>query len=235
MAGRPGLRELTVTEDSLIALADLPPGEPSLLNRRSHRRFGTEPIAFEEFSGFLATVRQYQHPEGPRSNYASADGLYPVQIHLHVKDGRVRGVPAGSFCYRPDLHSLVPLQPGQQFTRDQHAPVNRVPYDEAAFSVFLVGELAAIEPICGELGGQFSLLEAGYIGQLLMTTAAAHGLGTCPIGTVDTDAVTDLLRLGPTHHLLHSLLVGPAEPDPDGSGAAGSGSADDEIWEEGEL
>jgi len=69
--------------------------------------------------------------------------------------------------------------------RHAHNGPNMAIFEQAAFALFSIGELSAIEPIYGEWSKDFCYLEAGYIGQLLMDTAPDFELGLCPIGKLD--------------------------------------------------
>ncbi len=115
----------------------------------------------------------------------------------------------GTYYYRPLDHALVPLRPHAEISRDIHVPfVNAPVFDEAAFSVLLIAQLAAIVPAYGEDSLHFATLEAGLITQLLETEAPACGLGLCQIGAIDFPKIRELFALDPTHVLVHSLLGG---------------------------
>jgi acyl carrier protein len=61
----------------------------------------------------------------------------------------------------------------------------------------------------GELARDFSLLEAGYMSQLIMMEAARMGgLGLCPIGDMKFDPIRPLFHLDDNDILLHSFLGG---------------------------
>jgi len=62
------------------------------------------------------------------------------------------------------------------------------------------------------LGWEFGLLEAGYMGQLLMQEAPEYRLGLCPIGLLEFAPIKTLLGLSETHLLAHSFLGGAIEP-----------------------
>jgi len=148
----------------------------------------------------------------PKYRYPSAGDLYPVQVYLYVKPECIEGLAGGTYYYHPSKHELLRLSSEARLDRDLHAAHNRAIFDESAFSLFLVGQLNAIAPLYGEQSRDFCLLEAGYLGQLLMTAAPAAGLGLCPIGGLDFERVRPWLALDTGHEPLHSLLGGcPAE------------------------
>ena len=132
-----------------------------------------------------------------------------MQTYLHVKPERISGVPAGTYYYRPTEHRLVLLSASASIDRNIHGRfVNRPIYDEAAFSIFLIAQLAAIGPMYGEHSVDFATLEAGYMSQLLMMSATECQIGLCPIGILDFQRIRHLFALEEKHQLVHSLLGG---------------------------
>jgi hypothetical protein len=78
----------------------------------------------------------------------------------------------------------------------------------AAVSLLLIGDLAAIRPLYGELSEALLQTEAGSISQLLGDVAAAEGLGLCAIGWMDIAPLRAGLRLSPDHIFLLAMLGG---------------------------
>jgi pyochelin synthetase len=177
--------------------------------RRSHRKFSLKPVGFAEFSKFLSCLRQIIVDGKPKYLYASPGGLYPGQVYLHVKPGRVERIEAGTYYYHPVQHRLIVLTPNVDLDRNIHVPfVNTPIFDEAAFSIFQVVALRAIVPSYGERSIHFATLEAGLIAHLMESSARANGIGLCQIGTIEFDKIRHLFALEQDHVLIHSLLGG---------------------------
>ena len=214
-AAATALRELPAAGGVELAAPELGTAtvEADFLSRRSWREFGAEPVAAAALGLLLACLRQLRigsHPR-PKLRYGSAGSLYPVQVYLHVVEGRVRGLAGGTYYYHPEAHRLVPLALGARLDAAMHAPVNRATFAGAAFSLFLVGRMDVVAPHYGERARHYALLEAGAMAQLLETSATAHGLGLCQIGELDFAAVRPLLDLDGGDELLHSLVGGHIE------------------------
>jgi SagB-type dehydrogenase family enzyme len=218
----PGLRSFPDRE----SLA-LPAGEgleDLYRTRATHRVFAQQPVPLAAVAGLLAALRRAPGTK-PKYLFPSAGALYPVQTYLHVKAGRIDGLGAGTWYYHPAEHRLVPLVPGADLDPGIHDPfVNRPVEAEAAFTLFLIADLAAIAPIYGAPALHYALLEAGAMLQLLLMVAPDRGLGLCPIGQVDFPRVRGLFDLGPSHVLLHTVLGGGLDPEresaPEGLGEA---------------
>jgi hypothetical protein len=95
-----------------------------------------------------------------------------------------------------------------------HEPfINRGPFEKAAFSLFLIAQLNAIEPLYGEHALRFCTIEAGLIAQLLETEGPRQGIGLCQIGWLDFDRIRDRFLLDEGHRFIHCLIGGPMAAD----------------------
>jgi acyl carrier protein len=80
--------------------------------------------------------------------------------------------------------------------------------EEAAFAVFLIARLAAIEPLYGERARHFATLEAGLMTQLLETAAPDYSVGLAQMGGLRFEAVRRRFALDESCELVHTLLGG---------------------------
>ena len=182
--------------------------DPRALERASHRSFVQRPIELERFASLLSCLRVSLVDGKRKWAYASAGATYSVQTYVHARAGAVEGLPGGSYYYGADDHQLVEIARGVELDRRAHFISNRVAFDAAAFSLFLVCDVSAIAPLYGSKSLPFTLIEAGLMSQLLEMSAASCGLGLCQIGDVEVGPALELLRLGEGHVLLHSLVGG---------------------------
>jgi amino acid adenylation domain-containing protein len=178
--------------------------------RKSEREFETDAVSFDQLSAFLGCLMQIERESSiwPKYRYPSASSLYPVQTYLYVKPDRVEGISAGVYYYHPAEHALILLSAGAIIDKQVHGEPNRGIFESSAFSIFLVGDLSAIEPLYPEQARDFCLLEAGCMLQLMMTTAPDSELGLCPIGGLDFDQIRSLFVLDQHQVLVHSICGG---------------------------
>ncbi|MFG1645415.1 amino acid adenylation domain-containing protein [Amycolatopsis sp. NPDC049252] len=221
---RPGVRKDVADRPAV----EFPPAAADGPERRSVRRYLSAPVPAAQLGDLLACLSSRTDPDQPfpHYRYPSGGNLYPVQAYVYVAPGRVEGVAPGLHYYRPDTHSLVSLDEDVVLPESIHAEMNRAVFAASAFSVFLVARMSAVAPLYGSLAADLVLLEAGYVGQLLMTRAAATGLGLCPIGGVDFERVRPGCRLLDDDRLVHSLVGGvpdPVAPPPPADPAAQPG------------
>lgn len=202
---------------SVIPLTPVQPDENRqrlYMTRRSQRDFSKFSVPLAQFSAFLGCLQQITVDQAPKYRYPSAGGLYPVQVYLYVKANRVERLPSGIYYYHPVQHHLVALATGIELKRTIYDPlINRPIFDKAAFSLFLIAQLNAIAPLYGEVSRDFCLLEAGYMGQLLMEAAPACRVGLCPVGNMDFEQIRALFALDEGHILVHSFLGGRVDID----------------------
>ncbi|MCM2416781.1 non-ribosomal peptide synthetase [Streptomyces sp. RKAG293] len=177
--------------------------------RATRRDFDEGPLAYADFCRFLTVLRQRPEGHKPSRLYASAGDTYAVQVYLHVKPHGVAGVPEGVYYYRPGENALQRVGDGGGIDRTTHFQYNRAVYDRAAFEVYLISEPRGIAPLYGPESELYLALEAGYIGQLLMSEQQDSAVGLCPVGALAFASVRDQFRLHPGQRLLHSFMAGP--------------------------
>jgi pyochelin synthetase len=229
---RLGLRQGDFAKVQLLAPEFNDDLKRSYLTRSSCRKFSQKTLTFEQFSQFLSSWRQLLVNGQPKSRYASAGGLYPVQPYLYIKPDRIEGLTAGTYYYHPLQHQLLALTIDAEIDRSIHTFNNQAIFDESAFSIFLLGQLAAIAPLYGELSRDFCLLEAGLMSQLLDLAAPKSQIGLCQIGSCDFERVRHLFVLEDSHIYLYCLLGG-LEPQVQSFDLDCVTTNDD--WEEGTL
>src|SRR5690606_25814928 len=83
---------------------------------------------------------------------------------------------------------------------------------DSAFTFFMIASMRGITELYGDRARDFAMLEAGYMGQLLMTRAADLALGICPLGGIDMGALGTALQLDGDHVPLHAIAGGAIDP-----------------------
>jgi amino acid adenylation domain-containing protein len=187
--------------------------------RRSWRHFAPDPVPRRAMGSFLGRLRRLHLGGAPKYRWASAGGCYPVRVYLHVQPGRVEGLEGGLYRYRPEAHRLIPVCADPSVLgAHHHFPHNREMFERAPFSLFLVGDLAALaaaEPALAgpEVHRALCVIEAGLMTQVLDGEAAAGGIAFCHVGDMSFDPVAEVLGLGEGHAFLHSVVCGVPDPE----------------------
>jgi amino acid adenylation domain-containing protein len=228
---RPGLRSDLEVDGAAVALPSAwDDGEEQAAalwaRRATQRAYASAPVPLADLASLLECLRGREGGLLPKYRYASAGALYPVQTYLYVKPGRVAGLPAGTWYYDPRGHRLLPVRPDARIDQAAHIATNHAAFEACAFELFLVGRMAAIEPLYGRRARDFCLLEAGLMSQLLESAAADRGLGLCQVGLIRREGtLRGLLDLRDGDLLLHSLLGGASPADGERVAAVARGDA----------
>lgn len=179
--------------------------------RKSYRQYLKQSVPFTSFSALLSALSGYQE-DGmllPKYRYASAGSLYPVQLYLYIKENRVEHLEGGYYYYNPVRNSLQLLSKEQDNQIPYHVRQNKPIEESSAFSIYLVADIEAIQPLYGaENARLYSLLEAGMMTSLLEQEGLKNQIGICQIGVLEFDKIREKLRLSLNHIYLHTLTGG---------------------------
>ncbi|MGH2718296.1 MAG: SagB/ThcOx family dehydrogenase [Actinomycetota bacterium] len=151
--------------------------------------------------------------------YASAGGLYPVEIYALTS--RLGGVGAGLFHYHPQRQVLVQLRDGDHRGDLVEATAGEPALAEAPLVLALTGMPWRTNWKYGPRGFRHLYWDAGMISANLLAIAAAAGLpARVVLGFADT-AVEGLLGIDGIHEVpLCLLAIGAGSPAPAPTGAA---------------
>ena len=209
--GQPGLRP---SADGAVEIPMAAPeaDKAAWLARQSYRQFRQSRISREAFGHFLSCLKPIHLEESPlpKYRYPSGGSLYPVQCYLYIKPDRVEGLEGGIYYHHPVRHTLILLSRKDDLG-ERVFPGNAAVYQQSAFAIFLIGNQSAIAPMYADWARNFSLLEAGHMGQLLMEVAPQYEIGLCPMGAPDFAPVEELFGLEDHHLLLYTFLGGGIE------------------------
>jgi len=174
--------------------------EAALCLRRSIRNFTQQGLSLAEIGQLLWAAQGVTDPRGYRTA-PSAGALYPLEIYLATDQGL--------YHYRPEDHSLQPLQDADRRLELFHAGLGQQALREAPAIFIIVGVIPRTEAKYGpERSPRYVYLEAGHAAQNLLLQATALGLGAVPIGAFYDNQVVDLLGLPDGYSPLYLIPVG---------------------------
>ncbi|WP_294843779.1 non-ribosomal peptide synthetase [uncultured Gilliamella sp.] len=206
------LKELHIRKNTATAInLAMPTQTDTYIHRRSYRNFIQQKLPLAQLGLLLNQLVQIRVAGLPfaKYTYASAGGLYPVQTYVYLHPNKIEEGVFGIYYLNPREGSLIPIAPNVELNNDFHAGPNRTIADRAAFSLFMITDMAAIQPLYGEdAGWHFSIMEAGTLCQLLENEAPVHGLGLCQLGMADFLKVAHYFKLSPTHRYIHCTVGG---------------------------
>jgi len=182
---------------------------PSMIReRRSCRQFDMKnPVPFSEFAQLFSTLKQ-RKVEKIYYHYASAGGVYPIDIFVYIKPKRVEGMKAGFYYYSPSENSLFFVNNIDQVIKSDHEMINQELFTQSAFSVYLVYNARASMPKYGSDGYLFACIESGIITATLNMVAETLNLGVCSVGHMKFEDIHRFLSLDNHQVFLHGIEVG---------------------------
>ncbi|MBP7865534.1 MAG: SagB/ThcOx family dehydrogenase [Acidobacteria bacterium] len=172
--------------------------EKALAQRRSVREYLDAPLSLEEVSQLLwsaygVTEKIENAPpflRGGLKTAPSAGALYPLEIYLVA--GKVTGLPAGVYLYKPEGHALLKVREGDVRDPLCQACLGQTMARKAPVSLVYSAVYERTTKKYGERGRErYVCMDLGHSAENVYLQATALKMGTCAIG-----AFTDLkLRL----------------------------------------
>ncbi|MCS4300952.1 non-ribosomal peptide synthetase [Chryseobacterium sp. BIGb0232] len=196
-----------LSSDNRISLADSPTPDIYSAWRKSYRTFIDRAVSFEEFKGYLNLCSAQSMDQNVRFNYASSGGIYPVQIYVTVFRDKVEHVKEGYYYFDPYNQELI-LVSHENIISATQLNFNHNWLDQGAFAVHMIADMEAIYPIYNKESLRFSMLEAGFISQLLEAEGVHYNIGACQLGGYDFEQIRANLNLSIQHFYLHTLIAG---------------------------
>ncbi|MCP5093464.1 MAG: SagB/ThcOx family dehydrogenase [Gammaproteobacteria bacterium] len=181
------------------------PLEEAIQLRRSAREFGRRDLALEDVSQLLWAAQGITTRGGFRTA-PSAGALYPLE--LYVVAGRVEGLSAGVYRYRPRTHELVHMRSGDLRRPIASAALGQSAVRRAPAVLVIASVYRRTTGKYGERWRCYAHIEVGHAAQNIYLQAIARGLGTVLVGAFDDKEVQEVLGLPPDHAPLGLMPVG---------------------------
>jgi len=177
-------------------------GEPLLevlAARRSTRTYGDRKLTAEEVAYLLWAGQGITSARGLRTA-PSAGALYPTNLY-YADD-------VALWRYEPRRHGLAKVVDGDVRRDLARAGLDQAPLKRAPGIIVVVAKPAVTAAKYGDRAERYCMLEAGHVGQNILLTAEALGLGACPLGAFRDGDVLDVLGLGDDYLPLYLIPVG---------------------------
>ncbi|MBW2457718.1 MAG: SagB/ThcOx family dehydrogenase [Deltaproteobacteria bacterium] len=175
------------------------PALQTIIERRSKRRFTDEPITRVDLGSVLAD--------------AIRPPVLSPAVLTYVVVNRVTELPPGIYRYLPARHGLEPVALGDVAKDAYSAGLSQDVVGDAAVVFILAAGREAVLTGEGARGYRHVLLEAGVIGERIMLSVTARGLGGCPVGAFYDDEAARLIGAqGRQQWVLHFAAIGRVAP-----------------------
>jgi len=168
---------------------------PLLQNRRSLRKYSSDPVSTSELGfmlwasqGITAQAGKYLFRTAP-----SGGALYPIETYLSIH--RVEGIDPGLYHFDPELfmlERLTKLSVGEQVAA---ACLNQKFIASSAVTFIWTSIFHRNLNKYRDRGLRYILLDAGHICQNLLLGAEAVGCGGCPVAAFFDDELNSILDI----------------------------------------
>jgi SagB-type dehydrogenase family enzyme len=179
--------------------------EAVLDHRRSRRRFADTPLSIPAVGQLLWAAQGITDRRGFRTA-PSAGALYPLDLLLAA--GRINGVPAGIYHYRPNDHTLAPVSQGDPRQALWLSALRQPAVRKAPVIVAMVAVMDRTTTKYGHRGQRYGYMEGGHAAQNLCLQAVAMDLGTVVIGAFSDREVARVLKLNRNVLPIYLIPVG---------------------------
>ncbi|MCD6137439.1 MAG: SagB/ThcOx family dehydrogenase [Deltaproteobacteria bacterium] len=166
-----------------------------LKERRSRRRYASEPISLDTLATLLWATQGITHStHGYEFRTApSAGALYPVETYLAIHN--VSGLQPGIYHFNVAEFALEEINPGNFADRLRRAAMDQGVVSRAAtvliWTAVVLRSMSKYRDRCI----RYIFMDAGHIAQNLHLAATALDLGCCPIGAFYDDEVNEIIKV----------------------------------------
>ena len=179
--------------------------EKAILLRRSVRDYAAEDIGLSDLSQLLWAAQGITG-SGDLRAAPSAGATYPLETYAVI--GRVPGLSAGIYKYRPASHELVRTHHGAVLEKLATACLGQGCVRDAAAVIVLAAVHGRTTDVYGKRGTRYVDNEVGHVAENIHLQAVALGLGTVAVGAFNDDAVGTVLRIGEEEKVMYLVPVG---------------------------
>ena len=180
--------------------------EQALLQRRSVRSYADRPLTLELVSQLLWSAQGITDARRGLRTAPSAGATYPLELLLVV--GRVEGMEAGVYRYKPRDHVLTSIRSGDVRPDLARASLGQAFIGQAPVSIVFTGVHGRTARRYGDRAERYVAMEAGHAAQNVYLQAVALELGTVVVGAFRDRQVADLLQLDTAEIPLYIMPVG---------------------------
>ncbi len=184
--------------------------EQTLAERRAVREYADQPLELADLSQLLWAAQGITNLQGYRTA-PSAGALYPLE--LYVVSGKVSGLPAGIYHYRPQRHELVHTLEGDHRNSLAKVALGQRPVADAPAVIVFTAIYQRTARKYGNRAVRYVHMEVGHATQNLILQATALKLATVVIGAFNDSSVSRVIRLPEAHEPFYLIPVGLPEDD----------------------
>ena len=176
--------------------------------RKSVRVFDNETLMDKEKFFKIISILRERDAITHRYYYASAGGLYPIDVYVYIKENRIKEIPGGLYYYSPKLNCLQKIKKENVINEESQYFMNKDIFSHSAFSIYFIYDADVSMPKYGGMAYIYACIDTGIMVSLLTYIAEAEEVGSCSIGEMDYKKIKPLFPLTSNMSFLHSMEFG---------------------------
>ncbi|MBU2699289.1 SagB-type dehydrogenase family enzyme [Sporomusaceae bacterium BoRhaA] len=177
-------------------------------NRRTYRIFDEKVLLFKDFGNLLSIFKQNRVGSNITYFYASAGGLYPMDIYIYVKHNRIERLKQGFYYYNPVKNALYLINDKGIISENAHYRNNKKIFKSSAFSLFFIYNAEVTMPKYLGMGYFFASIDTGVMVATLTQVAEMYNIGLCSIGDMNFSKIEEYFNLNENQLFIHAVECG---------------------------
>jgi len=182
--------------------------EDAIVQRRSIRRFTSQPISRLQLSQILWAAQGSSDARGRYRTVPSAGATYPLETIVVCGRNCVEEIGEGIYHYNTDSHSLSLHHEGDVRFELAEVALDQEFIYQAPVDIVICALYERTTLHYGRRGERYVHIEVGHAGQNIYLQATALGLATVAIGAFYDEQVREVLRLEKEYRPLYIMPVG---------------------------
>ncbi|MDU5087077.1 MAG: SagB family peptide dehydrogenase [Anaerococcus vaginalis] len=180
-------------------------------NRKTIRKYSMKNIPKNVFLEIISCLRKRN--EDSNYYYASAGGLYPIDIYVYVKESRISEIAGGLYYYSPCENKLKRIKTGEVLNSESQFFLNKEIFNGSAFTIFFIFDSNVTAPKYGGMSYLYACIDTGLIVSLVSYIASTYNIGSCSIGDMDYEKIKKIFPMSDTMSFIHSMEFGYADEE----------------------
>lgn len=182
--------------------------EEAIAKRRSVREYASDPITLAELSQLLWAAQGVTDARNGLRASPSAGALYPLELHVVVRERGVVDLPAGVYHYSPEDGRITMVKDGDRSSELRAAALDEEVVGLAAVNIVTTAVMRRTRPKYGERGLQYVYQESGHAAENVFLQAVSLGLGAVVVGAFNEEEVRSVIGARPEERPIYIQPVG---------------------------
>ncbi|MBW8000451.1 MAG: SagB/ThcOx family dehydrogenase [Planctomycetes bacterium] len=173
---------------------------PTILRRRSARRWTQTPMTLEELSSVLYYT--FGIRQGAESTFPDPSVENHHALHLYLIINNVKGIERGIYYYRRNDHALTQIRKGDYQSTSYAMSLFQEVVGSSDVAIVMTIDSKLYGRLDADRGYRYAAFDAGMLGGRLYLQTTGLDLGCCGIGAFFDNEVSQAIKVDPDKELI---------------------------------